>query len=197
MIGLILVHVLCVVKLQTPNIKIVALLSDEVDNTSNVSFHLSQPKNIIAGACLASHKFCKFQDWLSYFQVHPLLVSPSDPVKGVPKLLEILLDPAVEVIGVAGVVSDKIEEFYRPLITHIDERIPQKYVNSYLPSLEDTANAVIQLLQQLNWTKVTIIQSNDYRYDKVANHITTAANTTFKFIAINEYKIVPTIQKLK
>ena len=196
MTGLILVHFLCVVKLQTPTIKIVALLSDEVDNTSHVSFHLSQPKDIIAAACLASHKFCKFQDWLPYFQVHPLLVSPRDPVKGVPKLLEILLDPEVEVIGVAGVVSHKIEEYYRPLIAHYDERIPQKYANSYLFSHEDKANGVIQLLQQLNWIKVTIIQSNDYRYDKVANHITTAANTTFKFIAINEYTIVPTIQKL-
>ena len=73
-------------------------------------------------------------------------MSPSDPVKGVPMLLEILLDPAVEVIGVAGVVSNKIEEFYSPLITHLDERIPQKYASSYLPSLEDTANAVIQIL---------------------------------------------------
>ena len=197
MTGLILMCFLCVVKLRTPTIKIVALLSDEVDNTSHVSFHLSQPKDIIAGACLASHKFCKFEDWLPYFQVHPLLVSPSDPVKGVPKLLEILLDPEVEVIGVASVVSDKIEEYYRPLITHFDKRIPQKYANSYLPSHEDKANGVIQLLQQLNWTKVTIIQSNDYRYDKVANHIRTAANTTFKFVAINKYTIVPTIQKLK
>ena len=136
MTGLILVHFLCVVKLQTPTIKIVALLSDEVDNTSYVSFDLSQPKDIIAGACLASHEFCKFQDWIPYFQVHPLLMSPSDPAKGVPKLLEILLDPAVEVIGVAGVVSDKIEELYKPLITHFDERIPQKYSNDYLPSLE-------------------------------------------------------------
>ena len=86
----------------------------------------------------------------------------------------------------AGVVSDKMVEFYRPLITHLDERIPQKYANSYLPSLEDTANTVIQILQQLNWTKVTIIQSNDYKYEKVANDIRTAANTTFDFIAINE-----------
>ena len=122
---------------------------------------------------------------------------PSDPVKGVPKLLEILLDPAVEVIGVAGVVSDKMVEFYRPLITHLDERIPQKYASSYLPSLEDMANTVIQILQQLNWTKVTIIQSNDCKYEKVANHIRTVANTTFDFIAINEYTIMPTIQKLK
>ena len=69
---------------------------------------------------------------------------PSDPVKGVPKLLEILLDQAVEVIGVTGVVSDKMEEFYWPLITHFDVRIPQKYVNSDLLSLEDTANTVIR-----------------------------------------------------
>ena len=196
MTGLILVHFLCVVKLQTPTIKIVALLNDEVDNTSNVSFHLSQPKDIIAGACLASHEFCKFQNLIPYFQVHPLLMSPSDPAKGVPKLLEILLDPAVEVIGVAGVVSDKIEELYKPLITHFDERIPQKYSNDYLPSLEDTANGVIKILQQLNWTKVTIIQSNDFKYEKAANHIRTA-NATCDFIAINEYTIVPTIQKLK
>ena len=87
--------------------------------------------------------------------------------------------------------------FFSPLITYFNERIPQKYSNEYLPSLEDTANAVIQLLQQLNWTKVTIIQSNDYRYQKLANHVRTAANTTFDFVAINEYTIVPTIQKLK
>ena len=67
-------------------------------------------------------------------------------MKRVPKLLEILLDPAVEVMEVTGVVSDIIEEFYSPLITHFDERIPQKYANSYLPSLEDTANTVIQIL---------------------------------------------------
>ena len=35
--------------------KIVVLLSDEVDNASNVSFHLSQPKDIVACACLAAH----------------------------------------------------------------------------------------------------------------------------------------------
>ena len=51
--------------------------------------------------------------------------------------------------------------------------------------------------QKLYWTNVTIIQSNDYKYEKVANHIRTAANTTFDFIAINEYTIMPTVQKLK
>ena len=154
------------------------LLSDEVDNTNNISFHLSQPKDVIAGACLAAHPISNSQDsLLCHFKLHPLLVPPSDPVKGVPKLLEIL-EQAVEVIGVTGVVSDKMEEFYSPLITHFDEKIPQKYANSYLPSLEDTANAVIKILQQLNYTKVTIIQSNDYKYVKVANYIKTAANTT-------------------
>ena len=162
MSGLLLMQFFCLVKLQTPTMKIVVLQSDEVNN-SNASFHLSQPKDIIAGACLASHEFCKFQECLCHFQVHPLLVPPSDPMKGVSKLLEILLDP-VEVIGVTVVISDKIEEFYSPLITHFDERIPQKYANNYLPSLEDTANTVIQILEQLNWTKVTIIQSNDYKY---------------------------------
>ena len=195
--SLILIYLICLVK-QTPLKKIITLLSDEVDNTSNVSFHFTQPKDTIAGACLAAHYFNNFyHSLLCHFQVHPLLVPPSDPVKGVPKLLEILLDPAVEVIGVTGVISDKIEEFYSPLITHFDERIPQKYANSYLPSLENTANAVIEILQQMNWTKVTIIQSNDNKYQNVTNHIRTAANTTFDFIAINEYTIMPIIQKLK
>ena len=36
--------ILCLVKLQTPIKKIVVLLSDDVDNTGNVSFHLSWPK---------------------------------------------------------------------------------------------------------------------------------------------------------
>ena len=76
-----------------------------------------------------------------------------------PKLLEILLDQAVEVIGVTGVVSDNMEEYYNSIITHFDERISQKYANSYLPSLEDRANAVIQIFKQMNWTKVTIIQT--------------------------------------
>ena len=152
----------------------------------------------MAGACLAAHHTNNFQDSLQcHFQIHPLLVSLSDPVKGVPKLLEILQDTAVEVIAVTGVVSDKMEIIYSSLITHFDEKIPQKYANSYLPSLEDTANAVIKILQQLNYTKVTIIQSNDYKYIKVANHSKTAGNTTYDFIAINEYTIVPTIQKLK
>ena len=195
--GFILIFIVCQVKLQPPTKKLIVLLSGEVDNTSNTSFYLSQPKNIIAGACLASHEFCKYPDCLQLFQVHPLLVLPSDPVKGVPKLLEILLGPAVEVIGVAGVVSDKIEEFYRPLITHIDERIPQKYVNSYLPSHEDTANAFIQILQQLNWTKVTIIQSNYYKYEEIATHIRTSSNATFDFVAMKENTIGPSIQKLK
>ena len=158
MSGFILIHFLCLVKLQTPAMKIVVLLSDEVNNTNNVCFHLPQPKNIIAGAYLALHEFCKLQDCLCHFQVHPLLVSSSDPVKGVPKLLEILVDPEVEVIGVTGVVSVKIKIFYTLLINHFDETLPQKYANSYLPSLEDTANAVIRILQKLNWTKVTIIQ---------------------------------------
>ena len=127
--SLILTHLFCLVK-QTPLKKIITLLSDEVDNTSNVSFHLSQPKDTIAGACLAAHHFYNFHhSLLCHFQVHPLLVSPSDQAKGVPKLLEILLDPAVEMIGVTGVISDKIEEFYSPLITNFDERIPQKYAN--------------------------------------------------------------------
>ena len=195
--SLIIIFFICLVK-QTPLKKIINLLSDEVDNTSNVTFHFSQPKDTIAGACLAAHHFNNFHhSLLGHFQVHPLLVSPSDLVKGVPQLLEILLDPAVEVIGVTGVISDKIEEFYSPLITHFDERIPQKYANNYLPSLEDTANAVIKILQQLNWTKVTIIQSNDCKYEKVANHLKTAGNTTYDFIAINEHTIVQTIQKLK
>ena len=164
MSGLILMHFLSLIKMETPTMKIVVLLSDEVDNTSNVRFHLSQPKDIIAGACLAARCVSKIEDsLLCHFQVHPLLVLLSDPVNVVPKLLDILLDPAVEVIGVTGVVSDKTEEFFRPLITHFDDRTPQKYSNSYLPSLEDTANVVIQILQRLNWTKVTIIQSNDYK----------------------------------
>ena len=192
---IILIHFLCLVKLQTP--KIVVLLSDEVNNTSYVNFDLSRTKDIIAGACLASHEFCKFQDFPCHFQVHPLLVPPSDPVKGVPKLLEILLDPEVEVIGVTGVVSDKMLKFYSSLINHFDETLPQIYANSYLPSLEDTANAVIQILQKLNWTKVTIVQSNDYKYQKVAKHIETASNTTVDFISLHEYSIEPTIQKLK
>ena len=195
---LILIHFLCLVKLQTPTKNIVVLLSDEVDNTNNISFHLSRPKDIIAGACLAAHFISNFQDsLLCHFQINPLLVSLSDPVKGVPKLLEILQDPAVEVIGVTGVVTYRMEEFYSPLITHFNEKIPQKYLNSYLPSLEDTANTVIKILQQLNWTKVTIIQTNDYKYEKVANYIKTAANTTLTSFAVNEYTIVPTIQKLK
>ena len=35
------------------------------------------------------------------------------------------------------------------------------------------------------------------RSDWVANYIRTASNTTFNFIAINEYTIVPTILKLE
>ena len=197
MSGFILIHFLCLVKLQTPAMKIVVVLTDEVNNSSNVSFHLPQHKNIIAGAYLALHEFCKLQDCLCHFQVHPLLVSSSDPVKGVPKLLEILLDPDVEVIGVTGVISVKIKNFYIPLINHFDETLPQKYANSYLPSLEDTANAVIQIVQKLNWTKVTIIQTNEYRYRRVANHIETASNTTFDVISLQECTIEPTIQKLK
>ena len=195
---MILIHFLCLVKLQTPTKKIVVLLSDEVNNTNNVSFQLCQPKDIIAGGCLAAHYINNSQNsLLGHFQLHPLLVPPSDPVKGVPKLLEILLDQAVEVIGVTGVVSDRTENFYSPLITHLDERVPQTYLNEYLPSLEDTANAIIKILQQLNWTKVTVIQSIYYTYAKVANHIRAAANSNFDFIAINEYTIASTIQKLK
>ena len=84
MSGLILMQFFCLVKLQTPTMKIVVLQSDEVNN-SNVSFHLSQTKDIIAGACLASHKFCKFQDSLCHFHVHPFLVPHSDQVEGVPE----------------------------------------------------------------------------------------------------------------
>ena len=93
--------------------KIVVLLSDEVDNASNVGFHLSQLKDIFAGTCLAAHHINKFQDSLQcHFQVHSLIEPPGDPGKGVPKLLEILQDQAVEVIAVTGVVSDKMEELY-------------------------------------------------------------------------------------
>ena len=113
MSGLILVHFLSLVKMETPTMKIVVLLSDEVDNASNVGFHLSQLKDIFAGTCLAAHHINKFQDSLQcHFQVHSLIVPPGDPGKGVPKLLEILLDQAVEVIAVTGVVSDKMEELY-------------------------------------------------------------------------------------
>ena len=126
---LILIRFLSLVKLQTPAKKIVVLLSDE-DNTSNVSFQLFQSKDIIVGGCLAPHHINNSQDsLLCHFHVHSLLVPPSDPVKGVPKLLEILLDQAVQVIGVTGVVSHRMEKFYSPLITHLDERIPQKYSN--------------------------------------------------------------------
>ena len=149
-IGFILIYFVCRVKLQSPAKKLIVLLSGEVDNTSNISCYLSQLNKIIAGAYLASHEFCKFQHCLHLIQVHPLLMPPSNPENAVPKLQDMLLDPAVEVIGVTGVVSNKIEEFYSPLITHIDERIPQKYANSYLPSLNDTANTVIEILHQLN-----------------------------------------------
>ena len=195
---MILLHFLCLVKLQTTQAKkIVVLLTDEVNNTGIASFNLSQPKDKIAGTCLAAHHINNSQDsLLCHFKLHPLLVPQNDSVKGVPKLPEILLDPVVEVIRVTGVLSDRMEEFFSPLITHFNERIPQKYSNEYLPSLEDTANAVILILQQLKLTKVTIIQTNDYRYEKLASHIRTG-NTTFDFVAINEYTIVPTIQKLK
>ena len=66
-----------------------------------------------------------------------------------------------------------------------------------MPSLENTANTITQILQQLNWTKVTVIQSSDYTYAKVANHIRAAATSNFVFIAIDEHTIVSTIQKLK
>ena len=51
-----MIQSLCLVKVQTPTMKIVVLQSDEVNN-SNFSIHLSQPKDIIEGACLASHEF--------------------------------------------------------------------------------------------------------------------------------------------
>ena len=49
-----------------------------------------------------------------------------------------------------GVVSDKMEKILQPLITYFDEKIPQRYDNSYLPSLGDIANTVIQILKHLN-----------------------------------------------
>ena len=85
MSGLILMQFFCLVKLQTPTMKIIVVLQSDEVNNSNVSFHLSQPKDIIAGASLASHKFCKFQDSLCHFQVHSFLVPHSDQVEGVPE----------------------------------------------------------------------------------------------------------------
>ena len=64
MSGLILIYFLCLVKVETLTMNIVVLISDEVDNASNVNFNLSQPKDIVAGACLAAHHINKFQEFL-------------------------------------------------------------------------------------------------------------------------------------
>jgi len=199
LVTLLSVYFLCEVKARTLARSVVVLLSKDNENTSNVSFHLSQPKDIIAGACLAAHHINKLQDSLHPLQVLPLLVSDSDHMKAVPELLETLLDPEIEVIGVAGILLKKLEEFYNPIIIHLDEKIPQKYGSSYFSSFDkDAAQAIMYLFKELNWTRASIIQSDNYRYGKVANYIKTAMNTTaYDFITLEKNTIGATIQIVK
>ena len=80
------------------------------EEKSNVSSNISwiQGGDIFHGACLAAQDINKHPDLLPQFEVVPVpvLVPDCDPVKGIHKLLEALLVPSMNVIGVTGMLCD-------------------------------------------------------------------------------------------
>ena len=131
----------------------------------------TQGRDIFRGACEAAQDINKHPDLLPQFEVVPVpvLVPDCDPVKGIHKLLEALLDPSMNMIGVTGMFCDKVAEVYSPVLSQwarslqiSGATIPKEedgvQLTSYiLPSSEDVAEAVISLLNKLNWTRFGIV----------------------------------------
>ena len=162
----------CQDKTYTHTLHIIAVLSDEESSNENIPW--TRGTEIFHGACLAAQDINKHPDLLKQFEVVPVpvLVPDCDPVKGIHKLLEVLLDPSMNVVGVTGMFCNKVAEVYSPIIRlwkrnllqvlgsslpHIKERQESHYTSYILPSSKNIAGAVISLLHTFNWTKFGIV----------------------------------------
>ena len=131
----------------------------------------TQGGDIFRGACEAAQDINKHPDRLPQFEVVPVpvLVPDCDPVKGIHKLLEALRDPSMNVIGVTGMFCDKVAEVYSQILgqwvrsvqisgaTSAKEENKVHLIFYLLPSSQDLAEAVISLLNNLNWTRFGIV----------------------------------------
>ena len=180
---------------------ILAVLSFE--EKSNVSSNISwiQGGDIFHGACLAAQDINKHPDLLSQFEVVPVpvLVPDCDPVKGIHKLLEALLDPSMNVVGVTGMFCDKVAEVYSPIVRRWKGNVLQGlgsslhkgngsdiFASYILPSHEDVAEAVISVLHSFNWIRFGIVYAQaDYKsyvnlnYLRVAKQLTGIMNARY------------------
>ena len=169
---------------------ILVVLSVEERNNKTIDISWTQDGDIFHGACVAAQDINKYPDLLQQFEVVPVpvLVPDCDPVKGVHKLLEALLDPSMNVVGVTGMFCDKVAEVYSPIIRLWKRNLLQvlgsslannreDYLTSYiLPSYEDIAEAVASLLHHFNWTRFGIVHAEtgykntpNFNYRKLAN----------------------------
>ena len=171
---------------------ILVVLSVEERNNKTTDISWTQDGDIFYGACVAAQDISKYPDLLQQFEVVPVpmlvLVPDCDPVKGIHKLLEALLDPSMNMVGVTGMFCDKVAEVYSPIIRLWKRNLLQvlgsslannreDYLTSYiLPSYEDIAEAVTSLLHHFNWTRFGIVHAEtgykntpNFNYRKLAN----------------------------
>ena len=180
---------------------ILAVLSFEEKSNVSTSISWIQGGGIFHGACLAAQDINKHPDLLPQFEVVPVpvLVPDCDPVKGIHKLLEALLDPSMNVIGVTGMFCDKVAEVYYPIVRRWKGNVLQvlgsslhkgngndNFASYILPSHEDVAEAVISVLHSFNWTRFGIVYAQaDYKsyvnlnYLRVAKKLTGIMNARY------------------
>ncbi len=112
-------------------------------------------------------------------------------MRGLDYLLESLLDPAMNVVGVTGMFCDKVAQVYSPVLNHwasvhisgaqIQDRT--QLLPSLLPSPEDIAEAVVSLLYRLDWRRFGIVYYNTafsqhsyYNFIHLAKSVSHVAN---------------------
>ncbi len=181
---------------------VLVVLSSSQERSANYSCLPMENADLFPGAMLAAHEINKKLDLLSEFSIVPVLISvpECDPVKGIHSLFEALLDPHLNVAGVTGMFCDGVSEIYPKIIYHIEENLPQilgsqsHFFTSYssisylLPSTEDIISAVTEILNRLDWNKISIV-AMDSSYGYSTFHYGKAAKI-FKLAKVSSVEVV-------
>ena len=158
-------------KIRTASVHVVAVLSVEEEGKENIAIPWMKGRDIFHGACQAAQDINKSPDLMLEVEVAlvAVLVPDCDPVKGIDQLLKTLVDPSMNVVGVTGMFCDRLAEVYSPVLSQWarsvqisgelsatkEDRV--QFAPHIVPSHEDTAEAIISLLYNLNWTRLGIV----------------------------------------
>ena len=180
-------------KIRTTSVHVVAVLSVEEEGKENIAIPWMKGRDIFHGACQAAQDINKSPDLMLEVEVAlvAVLVPDCDPVKGIDLLLKVLVDPSVNVIGVTEMFCDRLAEVYSPVLSQWAKSVQNsgeffvtkedrvQIAPHIVPSHEDTAEAIISLLYNLNWTRLGIVHPQagynhfaSFNYLNLANTLT-------------------------